>query len=942
MQAELNKIITSSMNSILLCRRESDIYLKSKDILEAYNLFRQDVEHDLEVFFINRETNERIAFESIPNLFDNMGLDNRAALQLCQLKNYYLQGYKKFDSDNPVSIYLLEILRIDNKLESYIEDFVISCLLHNLYGVEGKYLPAEKKDRIISTVQKFMNKSISLTVDERSDLGDLYCLFDAIRKLIHHSDAKNRLRGRNIIDFVDIKLDLVSMMCLGLDGIVGDNVDNSAKILVIGETGVGKSTTINYINGIEYREHQSGVTNVLARVNYMATFLVAPEGYGFLSKTIYSNCYGRFIDTAGSSDTRVGDAAIYAAISPALAVHHAGQLAGIMLVLSYDVMFEGIANGNFFPSISDSVTKMLGEETIRGYMDKSKYPVCPLVFVFTRPRITQLINEEDHDAFRTIILANVEQYFMPNVESHKESDNILLRLLFMRQDNLFFITGFPVSLRSADPNVPDRVLVDHREKIIQYIEELDNSKMYLSKDNFVYKSEDVKYANFMKRMHSHINDWNQSFKSYFVYSKKIVYYEKIVKNAMDGLGYCFGKLSLIFQNNLQEPAQYLQMRMIPEEESIIKHRTFRNFFVPFYSMLQNIVDYEVFHKKFMLSYDHMRSIVAVIPVFEDLRTMSNIINFQRYYQRYLDFRQNHEQKLKNSWVNIVRNIITIANNNMLIMYKFLRNAIVREDAIMHSSHDSVLPLLYDQIVFTDICNRLGDNQQIGNLRNTFFVLPTYGEENKSNQAVILSYLMLSEDLKDFKVRFSYLFGDDCFLKEYYDLFRCYDPYNEQLISFLGNAVFCSKFVDRVCRSFSNDELLDIDQVRKKLSEPLWLINKSMREHMEKYYKINIVIIDNDMDNITMVSDKLYISQDISVLLPREIFLKTKTFSIFLTDINSGSSEMAGSQYAEQSDDAHIDNNSAELVLVFSECKINTEMDDNDQQCDGTRYAAALN
>ncbi len=142
-------------------------------------------------------------------------------------------------------------------------------------------------------------------------------------------------------------------------------IKDKDSVIVIGQTGAGKSTTINYLMGsklgnIEVEQKNEKTGKVLKKK--MLAVLPGETEYAktgikaFNSETLYSQgtVVGpdgfSYVDTPGFEDTRKGEEGLIAALGPVLALRFVSKIRAIMLAIDY-----GSFNANRGESLKNSI-----------------------------------------------------------------------------------------------------------------------------------------------------------------------------------------------------------------------------------------------------------------------------------------------------------------------------------------------------------------------------------------------------------------------------------------------------------------------------------------------------------------------------------------------------------------------------------------------------------
>lgn len=193
--------------------------------------------------------------KTLPNLFKKSAdyVDYRLFQQLI-----FKLAEKKFLSDKIIDFlnsYLKdanEEILLNSKL-NHMPLFILNMLLNYYYGYDKVNL--KNCERASQEINNFLsNLSNSLDYVEREFHTSLYFL----RKLLYSNNRIMNLEARDICQKFKIELGLALLIKLCCEGLKSDDQQNIKNlILVIGKSGHGKSTSINYLYGVKYKTKYS-------------------------------------------------------------------------------------------------------------------------------------------------------------------------------------------------------------------------------------------------------------------------------------------------------------------------------------------------------------------------------------------------------------------------------------------------------------------------------------------------------------------------------------------------------------------------------------------------------------------------------------------------------------------------------------------------------------
>ena len=194
--------------------------------------------------------------------------------------------------------YLISYLgTVDLNDESYIKNHQMITILYMLfyffYGENGEnflkgYEKNPAKIKMIDEIGTYLSDSDDVSLQGKIEFNFLKaCEF--LKKLLHNKKhSELNYKARDICQHFTIKLDLSLMIRLCVNGVKQENEDIDNLVMFIGSSGSGKSSTINYLYGIDYKLVCSMKTQkyFLKQIeeNVMAP---AKVGHGTFSETLY-------------------------------------------------------------------------------------------------------------------------------------------------------------------------------------------------------------------------------------------------------------------------------------------------------------------------------------------------------------------------------------------------------------------------------------------------------------------------------------------------------------------------------------------------------------------------------------------------------------------------------------------------------------------------------
>ena len=271
--------------SVLVGKKVSELDYKSKEILRNF-----DHDHSL-----NNECLTEKKLKSLPNLF-------LGSIESADYGNYLNVMMYEISKSQLLTPSILEYLTsyLDNvnlNDDSCVNNHrifsILYMLLHFYYGENGCNLlkghesKSEDICKAIMEIEKYLSDFDS-SFQEKIDPTFLKSL-DFLKKLLHHKIYSIlNFKARDICHYFGIKLDLSLLISLCIDGVKLDNEVIENLVMFIGNIGSGKSTTINYLYGIDYKIMCSKKTQKYF-LKQLDENVIAPVkvGHGNLTETLF-------------------------------------------------------------------------------------------------------------------------------------------------------------------------------------------------------------------------------------------------------------------------------------------------------------------------------------------------------------------------------------------------------------------------------------------------------------------------------------------------------------------------------------------------------------------------------------------------------------------------------------------------------------------------------
>jgi hypothetical protein len=301
--------------------------------------------------YINQNRKE-IQIENFPHLLST----ESNKLQFSMLSEIVLDAAIRMKQAFPKSIlvFLLNFIKSEEIKHQpvHIRFLAVTVLLGVHYGENGCFLYANVEKQLETYRQKMiMGRLLSNQKDEAAYKlfpEEIRILISEVALLLSDANPKVRLQARNICERFCLPLTLPTMISLIKDGlqIQQEKRISEGAVLTIGQTGVGKSSLINYLTGIKFELRTDEEYN-----SYLEPKIICMDdpfllmGHGSRSKTLYpAVIIGNGIaynDFPGLDDNRTSDEKICAELSVPFGVtasNQQGNVRALMLVIEFEML----------------------------------------------------------------------------------------------------------------------------------------------------------------------------------------------------------------------------------------------------------------------------------------------------------------------------------------------------------------------------------------------------------------------------------------------------------------------------------------------------------------------------------------------------------------------------------------------------------------------------
>lgn len=298
-----------ALQHILVYSKETAEYKTASEILLTSNVTANTLDAEsskcLKALFKNKLPKLPLGSDllaQIPNLFGNLP-DSAGYNLLCVVLRGLAKPPEKL-SKNVLAYFQRSLSEKNNNLPDAVALTMVLVLLEIYYGEDAGCLVKEEEINLNTENNKNLEDARWRKIKELEDIIRQWLCSDGqppekfgnippaliaplnrLKQYLTHPDRQLRLLARDMCENFKIPLDLPRMLSLSVDGIVDPSGPIEELVLILGPTGVGKSTLGNCLTGTKYVRVKDGYSERLIPESGQSG--PARVGHGWTSQTLY-------------------------------------------------------------------------------------------------------------------------------------------------------------------------------------------------------------------------------------------------------------------------------------------------------------------------------------------------------------------------------------------------------------------------------------------------------------------------------------------------------------------------------------------------------------------------------------------------------------------------------------------------------------------------------
>jgi len=345
-------------NLLLLIIKNKSLDVESYNKLIAY--FESQKVDSFRAFKLNLENlnlnysqiNKRNELIQIPDLYELKSIED--ILEYQQVMEILFIAIEKLKKD--ISKYVLDILKSNLSEENINVRFSsMYLLLFYLYKIKHKEDKKAFEDKY--NLEKFLDNNQTKMLNSDRSLDDIEILvFNNLKYFLNNENDNFQSKSHKLCHYLGISLSLTKMIDFSVKS-VDKNVEN--LFMLIGPTGHGKTTLINYLYGVEYVKSYLRLYPKTGHSNRLKV------GDGSRSETLYCETLNisknddiqiNLCDSPGFFEIFSDDKAIISSLGVPLIVQNAKNIRAIIICLEFDSLNFSTGNkGHLFRIVTSSL-----------------------------------------------------------------------------------------------------------------------------------------------------------------------------------------------------------------------------------------------------------------------------------------------------------------------------------------------------------------------------------------------------------------------------------------------------------------------------------------------------------------------------------------------------------------------------------------------------------